>query len=170
MIGKIIKDCALKYVGQKEKVNNSGFKDSEFENRMKAVGFNSGQAWCSYFSELVWKEVYSIQRPEIIQELDKLFSASATATWKNFDLDPTYMTSNVPVVGSLVVWRHGTDWKGHIGIVTEITGTGFKSVEGNTNAAGGREGIEVAVKDRKLDYTVKANQLNLIGFILPKLI
>ncbi len=167
MIGNLIKECALKYVGQKEKKSNSGFQTLEFEEKMKAVGFLSGQAWCSYFSELVWREVYLKNRPEIIPSLKVLFNASATATFKNFDLDETYMTSTTPVVGSLVVWRHGNGWKGHIGIVVEVSGNFFKSVEGNTNKAGEREGTQVDIKQRKIDYVPKENELNLIGFILP---
>jgi hypothetical protein len=57
-------------------------------------------------------------------------------------------------------------WTGHIGIVSEVSETSFKCIEGNTNKAGGREGIEVAEKTRT--YQWKAiNGLQLVGFIHP---
>ncbi len=168
-INDVIKETALKYIGQREKPNNSGFQDSEFEKKMKEVGFQSGQAWCAYFSELVWKEAYLKYNPGIAILLNNLFSASATATYKNFDLSPEFNVSKIPVVGALAVWRHGIGWQGHIGPVIEIPDEiNFRSVEGNTNSQGGREGFEVAPMPRKVDYTVKENRLNLIGFIIPK--
>lgn len=162
-MGSKIVEVASKYIGQKELSENSGFVSAEFQKKMIDVGWVKGQAWCCYFAELVWKESF----PELKKEFDKLFSASATATYKNFDINDKYEVSKTPVPGALAVWRHGTGWQGHIGVVQEIIGESFKCIEGNTNSEGGREGIEVAVKTRKKDFKVGANKLNLIGFILP---
>ena len=74
---------AAKYVGKTEKINNSGFVDPEFEAKMKDVGFVSGQSWCAYFAELVWKEAYGKNHP-LYSAMDQLFSASAVATWAHF--------------------------------------------------------------------------------------
>jgi hypothetical protein len=167
-IGEIIKETSLKYLGQREKPNNSGFQDAEFEKKMKEVGFQTGQAWCAYFSELVWKEAYLKYNPGIAIKLNNLFSATATANYKNFDLSPDFEVSPLPATGALAIWRHGNSWKGHIGIVIEAGEHEFKTVEGNTNDSGGREGIEVAIKKRTVDYSVKPNALNLIGFVIPK--
>lgn len=38
----------------------------------------------------------------------------------------------------------------HIGIVESAQGNSFTSIEGNTNSAGSREGVEVARKNRLL--------------------
>ncbi len=39
-------------------------------------------------------------------------------------------------------------------------------VEGNTNSQGGREGIEVAKKTRKIKVPYSSHGLNLVGFLL----
>jgi hypothetical protein len=166
---------AQKYVGKQEIAGNMGFKDADFQKRMEAVGFLKGQAWCSYFTELVWKEAYNIGTPEsiaILKKLDKLFSASATATFKNFELDGTFKVGQVPIPGAIVIFRHGVGWQGHAGIVTAYANGDkvFYTVEGNTNAQGGREGIEVAQKSRKLGLPLNKNGLNIVGFIYPNAI
>lgn len=155
-----IAQTAKKYIGQTEKPNNSGFNSPEFEQRMKAVGWQKGQAWCSYFCELVCKEAM----PEITTVLDGLFSASATQTWQNFEI--AKMTTQKPVIGSLAVFRYGNGWQGHIGIVVEIIDDkSIKLVEGNTNDGGSREGYIVCEKKRKTNTPFQAKGLNLIGFI-----
>jgi surface antigen len=164
---------AKSYLNKYEKKNNSGFIDAEFEKKMKAVGWGVGQSWCAYFTELVWKEAFKVDAKisvEYYQSLDKLFSGSATATFANFSHSSLFKTGSTPKIGALSVWKHGNSWKGHIGIVSEIIdATTYKCIEGNTNSAGGREGIQVAEKVRKTGQPFKANGLNLIGFVyLPQ--
>lgn len=167
MIEQKIVDTALKYIGQTEKPANSGFNDADFERRMKDVGWEKGLSWCSFFAELCYKEAYS-QTPETAA-LDKLFSGSATTTFKNFDLAKNgWTTGKIPKPGSLAVWRYGVGWQGHIGIVISSTENNFQTVEGNTNDKGGREGYIVAQKTRFLRDKISANGLNLIGFVYPK--
>lgn len=156
---------AQKYIGQTEKPGNAGFTDVSFEIRMKEVGFSKGQSWCSYFCELVWKEAY--EGHEIADKLDKLFSGSATATFRQFDVDKTFPTGVLPKVGALAVWRYGNGWQGHIGIVSSLHNDQFKCIEGNTNDKGGREGYIVAERIRKEKEPFKPNGLNLIGFVYP---
>lgn len=159
-------EVAKKYVGQTETLNNSGFTDKSFEQKMKDVGWSKSLSWCAFFTELVWKEAM----PEKYTELDKLFSGSATATYKNFDLANGWTCGQLPKIGSLAVWRYGNGWQGHIGVVIESNTTTFKSVEGNTNDKGGREGYIVAVKNRVLKGKYQPNGLNLIGFIYPPIV
>ncbi len=166
MITEQIKKVAESYIGKRETPNNSGFTDKEFEKRMKEVGWAKSLSWCSFFCELVWKEAYN--SAVINKELDKFFSGSATATYKNFELSGTWKVSKKPSVGAVAIWRFGNDWRGHAGVVTEVSEGSFKSVEGNTNSSGGREGIEVAKKTRKLGEPFKTKGLNLVGFIVPK--
>lgn len=168
MIAEKIIQTAKKYIGKTEKNANSGFTDELFEKRMKDTGWVKGASWCSFFCELVWKESY-LGTPQF-DEIDKLFSGSATATFKNFDLakQSGWTTGQQPKPGALVVWRHGSGWQGHIGIVIEDNGISFKTIEGNTNDKGGREGYIVAVKNRVLNAMYMPNGLNLIGFVYPK--
>lgn len=155
---------AEKYVGQTEKPGNSGFNDADFERKMEQVGWQKGQAWCSYFAELVCKESY----PELFDELNKLFSASAVTTFRNFS-NADYHITKFPVVGTVVVWQRfkngKADWAGHVGICSEvISPRQFISIEGNTNDKGGREGYIVAAKLRPVALNVY-DGLRLLGFI-----
>lgn len=168
-IGKEIVRIAKSYIGKTEKPGNAGFTDAEFEKKMTAVGWIKLQAWCSYFTELVWKEAYS-GHPEILADLNRLFAASATATYKNFDLDPNWEVGPEPRIGAIAIWRHGIGWQGHAGIDTSLGANNkFATIEGNTNDMGGREGYIVDDKDtRKLNAPFTKTGLNLIGFIYPK--
>jgi hypothetical protein len=166
MSEKIVQ-IAKSYIGKTEISGNKGFTDKKFEKRMKDTGWYSGLSWCAFFSELVWKEAYA-ESSELVKKLDKLFSGSATTTYKNFDLAVDFKVSPKPVPGALAVWRYGNGWQGHIGVVTEVLNDGtFKCVEGNTNDVGGREGYIVAEKHRKLVKPYQAKGLNLVGFVLP---
>jgi len=157
---------AQTYIGQKELGNNAGFSDKAFEDKMKTTGWSKGQSWCAYFTELVWREAY--KKTPLLKSVIALFSASATATFDNFAGSSLFKTGTTPQPGALVVWRYGNTWRGHIGIVETINNNGtFVSIEGNTNAAGEREGIEVARKVRRIKEIYKAKGLNLIGFVYP---
>jgi hypothetical protein len=165
MNGQKIVQVAASYIGKTEKPNNSGFKDAEFEKRMVDVGWVKGASWCAYFCELVCKEAYSSDK-DAVKKYSTLFSGSATATYKNFDV--AGLTSKTPEVGSLAVWRLGNGWQGHIGIVAEVVDKDvFKTIEGNTNDNGGREGYIVTRKTRFTNKPYSAKSLNLIGFIKP---
>jgi hypothetical protein len=172
-IGEKIREIALTYVGQTELKNNSGFKDSTFQSRMQQTGWRSGLSWCAFTGELIYTEAY--KGTTIERDVIRLFSGSATETFKNFDLDPSWQTSTtVPVIGAIAVWRHGLSWQGHLAIVTGVNiaaGT-FETVEGNSNNDGSREGVEVVnktgAKSRKIKTPFSKKGLNLVGFIYPK--
>ena len=159
-MNKIV-ETAIKYIGQMEKPNNSGFKDSEFEKKMQLVGFKKGQAWCNYFVELVYREAL----PELDKKINKLMSASTQLTWRNFNEkgEPEFIISAIPDFGDLVVWKSKSNpSQGHIGIVSNYGDGKFWSIEGNTNDKGGREGYIVAERTRTLKDT---KTMKLLGFI-----
>src|SRR5882672_2469777 len=94
-------EVAKKYIGNTEKPNNSGWFDAEFERRMKEVGWLTGQAWCSYFAELCFKEAY----PDKYKKVQNLFDASAVKTFSKFK-SGGFSISQVPVENSIVIWQH----------------------------------------------------------------
>lgn len=156
-------DIAKGYIGKTEKPNNSGFNDQAFEKKMEEVGFVKGHAWCSYFAELCFKEAN--QRDW--WKLEKLFSGSTVKTFQNFK-GAGYKIKDKPFVGALVIWQTQKNGKpqitGHAGIVSEVIDeTNFKSIEGNTNDGGSREGYIVAEKKRKVQKV--NNGLQVLGFI-----
>lgn len=159
--------AAKSIVGQKEQPGNSGFKDQKFEQRMKNAGWNKFAAWCVYTVEDIWDNAMGPDH-KLLSVTEKLFSGSATATWANFSQSDKFKTGKVPKPGAIVIWQLGKGWQGHAAVVIEVLGGGkFTTVEGNTNASGGREGIEVAKKERKTGEAFKPNGLNLLGFVYP---
>jgi len=160
-------DTALKYVGIHEYHGNSGWDDLRFAELMADCGWQRGQAWCAYLTELVWKE----SMPEQFAQLDKLFSAGAVKTWNNFK-DSGWPVGKDPQPGDVVIWQYWHEgsptWKGHAGIVLRVEGNEVETVEGNTNTTGGREGDEVAIKRRMINFDAR-NGLVMRGFIHPKL-
>lgn len=160
-------DVALGYVGMQEIKGNLGWTSEAFETKMESVGWRSTHAWCAYFSELVWSEVYDVHG--VSSELDDLFSGSATKTYRQFE-ESGWNVGTVPVKGSVVIWRFvkngKASWKGHAGIVVDFNDSYMTTVEGNTNADGSREGEVVAKKRRKYNFKVR-NGLELVGFIYP---
>ncbi len=171
-INQIIVDRALQYVGERELKNNSGFENEIFWLKMEGVGFDVGEAWCALFAELVWREAYGCYNSLHDSALERLFSESAVQTFNNFK-SSTWITGLEPAPGDLVIWQMYKDnrphWSGHAGIVTKVLTGSFDSVEGNTNSSGGREGVEVAIKRRALNFDKKEHGLVLKGFVKPKL-
>lgn len=168
---------AQSYVGQHEVPGNLGFQDKTFEKKMTEVGWRKTQAWCCYFSELVYKEAFAaagydgMVQPNMFDTLDKLFSASTQKTYNNFKANGTpynFTVSDTPQPGDLVIWKdRDNSAQGHVGIVTSglsEDGKTFSTIEGNTNEKGGREGLVVAAKDRNYTFS-KTPSLVLRGFV-----
>jgi len=151
-------------IGKKEKKGNTGFEDPQLEKDMIAVGWANGWAWCACILEKwVWQAF-----PERKQEVKGLFVPSAVNTYKNL-VGSGYDRTMIPEVGRLVFWQKMDDgkalWTGHCGIVSEVINeTTFKSIEGNTNSAGSREGDSVQEKTRTVNLQV-TDGLKVIGFI-----
>lgn len=154
---------ARKYIGQKEILGNKGFQDPAFESEMREEKWQTGYAWCMVFARVVFVNSF----PERSAELRKLFVPGVLNTFRNLR-NAAYTIDLVPQVDSLVIWAQMKDGKrtgfGHAGIVSEVTATGFKSIEGNTSSPGVREGWMVAENAHKLNYSA-TNGLRLIGFI-----
>lgn len=175
-IAELILQEAESDIGKKETKGNSGWEDESFEAEMKLTGWATGQAWCSYWAEKVWTAAYAKQNSLMINVIRKLFSANAVQTWENFETS-NFETSSEPKPGALAVWMlmkggqpskvKGTKWiKGHIGIVKSFDKTNMVTIEGNTNDVGGREGVMVAEKKRKIAFNNNTG-LKLLGFVHP---
>jgi hypothetical protein len=175
-INNKIVQAALADEGKEEIKGNHGWVDKDFDLQMKLTGWQDGQAWCAYWAEKIWTQVYDEPTGKILR---RLFSANAVHTFNSF-WDSTFVTSNEPVEGAVVIWQKVKDGQpcfvgesqwitGHAGIVinTEGDANEFTTLEGNSNSEGGREGIEVARQVRKLDFETQ-NGLQLLGFIHPK--
>jgi hypothetical protein len=158
---------ARSYVGQKEKHANSGFRDGLFEKKLIERGFITGDPWCALFLELVLFETY--QHSIYEEYINRLCSKSAVETFRNFRKEGPFVCDCLAAAGCGVIWQNYKNgekqWTGHAGIVTEVTTSGFLTIEGNGNLAGSREGTEVVMKAR--GYSKPDNGLRILGFIHP---
>lgn len=172
---------ARQHVGYEEVPGNNGFKDPAFDTKMRQVGFENTWAWCALFAELCWSYPTYDNKWKVFQSISDNFSANAVRTFENFEKDDTGLfqvhTTYLPSPGDVVIWekrRGGVPVKrdiwtlGHAGIIEFVNELTFTAIEGNTNASGGREGIEVARKVRPFNYDEK-DGLILKGFITCKI-
>ena len=175
MINEKIVQAALADEGLQEVKGNHGWKDKDFDLQMRSTGWSDGQAWCAYWAEKIWCEVFDNDTEKVLR---RIFSANAVRTYENF-WSTNFIRSKEPVEGAVVIWQHVQDgnpsyvgnsnWiRGHAGIVIDTEGdiNTFTTLEGNSNSQGGREGIEVARQVRTLDF-MKQDGLQLLGFIHP---
>ncbi len=173
---------AESFIGQTEISGNKGWNDKKFQKLMERCGWETGQAWCAYAGELVYK-LAANPDPEKWKDdpfvilLNKLFSAGAVKTLENFIKDQSGLfefTKNPKQAGDLVIYKTYTNgkpsWTGHLAILKQINNLNLKTYEGNTNKSGGREGIEFAEMKRYVDYNIpnKGTKLVLQGFITLK--
>lgn len=168
---------AKKWIGEREISGNMGFESEEFDQLMRKYGdFRDKQAWCASFVKMVWMKKLGRKYDDL---LDELITPSTQTTWSNFvnDNSGLFIVDNVARKNAIVVWQKYKDskptWQGHTGLVTKVNDKNntFKAIEGNTSESGGREGIEVAEKERSYNFGT-TNGLRLKGFISlsPKLI
>jgi len=159
---------AFEYLGQEEIKGNMGFKDPVFNDKMNSVGMVNGYAWCCLFTELCWVEAYKEFNPEVLPLLAKEFTAGTVKTFRHFK--SLGWTSRTPEAGDIVIWqtykRGRAKTSGHAAIVIEVNGNSLKTIEGNTNDKGGREGYIVAQKNRTINFD-NNNGLRMLGFIKP---
>ena len=157
-------DIARADIGKKEKPGNTGFLDTQLEKDLRAVGWEPGWAWCASIQEKwAWAAF-----PNLKDKIRGLFVPSAVNTFRNL-VKAGYNHSLTPTPGAFVYWQRmkaGTElWQGHAGIVSKVVSdTEFYSIEGNTNAAGSREGDSVQEKHRFVKADVE-DGLKVIGFV-----
>lgn len=158
---------ASKYIGIREKPNNSGFTDANFEKRMRTDGeWQHGWAWCMCFVQLCVSEWLG----DKFAKWDAAFTPSVMRTF-NLLMRAGLFVHKTPLPGDIAIWvsfKNGKETPfGHTGIVDSVSEGKFKCIEGNTNGAGAREGDRVAVKDRTLNFAPPkhGNGLRLLGFM-----
>lgn len=176
--GYIVKYSNL-FDGVKEVGNNDGWEDiyfpelgMTFRDLMVSVGWRSGQAWCAYLSELIWKLAYQDVGHPIYNQLDDLFSASVMNTLYNFKRSD-FVCSSVPEIGSLAIFnfysKGKSTRKGHIGIVQPSKLCKYYvTLDGNTSSKDKREGDQVGKNTWELNRPFRPDGLNFMCFVHPK--
>ena len=140
---------------------NRGAKVEEYQ---RSVGLKPGDPWCAAFVAFVVAKAMGASKPPA------WCSGSAITTWQRGSrkLKPEEKATGLEAgarakVQAGWIWVRAKDAKGasaaraggwvqgHCGIVVEVTPEGFHTIEGNTNAAGSREGDGVWRKLHKWD-------------------
>jgi len=165
MFNQKILEVASKYIGQKELKNNSGFVDKEFEEKMKKMGWMKGQAWCMYFVKLcIYEAALELYGEKIATEKVKGLGGHVLTNWQI--LGKKYNKDFSPKAGEIGFMRKPGTTQGHVFIVKSIDNLGVRTIEGNTNSVGGREGDGVYEKYRKNASMMNdSNPLKLLGYI-----
>lgn len=141
-----LSEQALQYVGKKEKPGNAGFEDPELEKKMKAIGWQAPWPYC-----VLGVKLCALQAEVGTPATQKLFSPNCQDTFENF-LKAGYRITMEPEPNAIVIWENWKNGqlttKGHAGVVTKKTDTGFEVVEFNTDGGGSREGDGIHLKSR----------------------
>lgn len=158
-------EVAKRYVGQKELPGNVFTDETPLGKLVRSAGHKDGEAWCAYFVEGCAVEAF----PHLKFQLTKYFDASAVKSFHNFKAAGFATIVTDPLPGDICVMQKYTkgvaQWQGHMCIVEAVLpGSGFITIDGNTNAAGSREGVMV-MDGKKKDFKFHSDGLTLLGFI-----
>lgn len=166
-IQQAIVEVASKYTGIKEISNNRGWKNKDFEKKMKDIGWRSGQAWCMYFVKLVLIEAYElIGNKALVEWCKKNLNGSVMSSFKKLKSQMTVMSVTEPESGAIGIMQNNGAETGHTFIVERVDDRGdVKAIEGNTDASvGSREGDGVYRRTRYIKSMLE-NKLKLIAYI-----
>jgi len=149
-----IQRLANLYLGQKEKKGNSGFFDPIFEEEMKAIGWLKGYPWCMSFVRLVYLKAIRKVCPENVglEGFVRLaLKHSVLGTYNELKkVNPYFAITHETIPGGIVLWKTSVT-NGHAGLaLPNASLKTIKSIDGNTNKAGSREGEIVAEKTRSI--------------------
>lgn len=168
-IKSLIIRLAANDLGIQEKPQNQGWFNSDFEQKMKAIGWRLSWSYCCLWAKKVITDAYKLKYPEPEYEakhrhLAKLFSANSQQTFNNFFKDGTYPISNEPSEAALTIWKKD-GVTGHTGIAadkkdqTDI----FTCYEANVMMPNKEQGI--SIKREKVPGSPKRKIMGFIEFI-----
>lgn len=138
--GALAVGIAASYIGTIEEGVNRGVAVERFQ---RAVGIPPGSAWCAAFVGFILNEAEHQSGRRLVPAVR---SGVATAYLGRESVRARDVLRGVarPPVGSLVIWRRGATWRGHIGFVlrddnASVRGLAWylrcgRTIEGNTSA------------------------------------
>ena len=142
--------------GVREVGKNAG---PDVEKYLHCVGMTKGSPWCAAFVSWCVMTSRGLAKPPkwCSGSAVSLFQMSGKNAVKVTPVDagfqskvkPGYIWSRAQDATAAAAARKGSWCQGHTGIVVAVDATGFHTIEGNTNAAGSREGDGVYRKLHK---------------------
>lgn len=124
-------------------------------------GGQLGEAYCCYGAQEVIDELcryYKIERKRVA-------IPKGGSTQSTFGNTPARLTRKTPISVSLIFWRHGDSWRGHVGTVPFfVSHIPFRTFEFNTSAGPGvvRDGEGTHWLMRDLG---PSGDMHVIGFV-----
>ena len=113
------------------------------ESYLKSVGLGKGYAWCMAF--VYWSVKQAATQLNTTSPLIK--TGGVLRQWN--EVNPKMKFTKNPQAGDIFIMDYGKG-VGHTGFVIEVLANGsLKTIEGNTNDEGSREGYEVCYRTRK---------------------
>lgn len=133
---------AITQVGVREEKSNKG---PEVARYLKAVGLPVGYAWCMAF--VYWCTEMAANKLQQPNPLIKTAGVLDQLNRTTLRILPPRSSGIKP--GDVFIMDLGKGL-GHTGFIEKVNVGTFSTIEGNTNAAGSREGIEVARRTRSI--------------------
>jgi hypothetical protein len=131
----------------------------DVEKYQKSVGLSKGSPWCAAFVSWCYMESKGLTKaPKWCSgSAVSLFQMSGKNAVKVTPVDAGFQSkvkagmiwSRAKDAAGAAAARKGVWCQGHTGVVVKVDGIGFHTIEGNTNAAGSREGDGVYEKLHK---------------------
>jgi hypothetical protein len=141
---------ATKYLGVEETPKNSN-RGVCIDYWIRECGLDPalGLPWCAAYVGQMGRQALGTSWP-----VPRTASVAAIAAWAA--TRPGVLRSN-PRRGDLfLLWNESLKRFAHIGIVTEVEGdVTYRTIEGNTNGGGSREGSGVFARVRRVDGRTK---------------
>ena len=135
-------DSAFSYVGVTDNGNNTGYWVELWQSN---VNIPKGSPWCAAFVSTML-DLGKVKSPTIRSGLAKDFIARNSIPARRVFQG----IIEVPA-GSLVIWRKGETWKGHIGIIPfSWRREKGQTIEGNTSSNDDSNGDAVETKTREI--------------------
>jgi len=152
---ELLADLAVPYIGAREARGNHMGEDPRMReifqaDRLWKDGDTDGYPWCAAFVSMCVQKL--IQREPLLAHVTPPRTAGVRKFYRRWAPSQRCLifapddTSRRPHKGDVVVYTFS-----HIGIVTGTMPGGVTTIEGNTNAAGSREGTSVLRKTRTKD-------------------
>lgn len=125
LLASKLQDTACKYIGIVEDGRNDGHWINVWQSH---VGISTGASYCAAFVSWILDRV-DASSPTIRSGLAQKFIT--TESIKALDVFKKRKSINHP---SLLVWKRGNTWKGHVGIVFKWFDTWGYTIEANTSS------------------------------------
>lgn len=157
-------DGSLGAAAVAEARNHLGYQEYNGNCNMFSTALGADcEEWCADFIRYVWGKVGANTSGLTGYSMTFHDYGKAHGTWKSV------ASGALPKVGDAVIWG-ATDfsWGAHVGMVTEVSGSSFKTIHGNFDVQGNGTGDDIV---KETDFVTTSYEAGtgypMLGFISP---